>query len=55
MQLADKEAAEAKAHPEQIAQAPTALSAIANLDPSKLNFNYEIKGADVSWRPRAGI
>jgi type IV secretion system protein VirB9 len=51
MQQADRAAAEAKAHPEQIAQAPTALSAIANLDPSKLNFNYDIKGADVPWRP----
>ena len=51
MQQADRAAAEAKAHPEQLAQAPTALSAIANLDPAKLNFNYDIKGADVPWRP----
>jgi type IV secretion system protein TrbG len=51
MHEADIEAAAAKAHPAQAVQAPTALSAIENLDPSKLNFNYEIKGADVPWRP----
>jgi type IV secretion system protein VirB9 len=50
MREADAEAAEAKTHPQQQKQ-PTALSAIANVDPASLNFNYQIKGPNVPWRP----